>query len=70
MKAFADETLTAWSPFFLNIMRKPLPEPPSEEEETAESGREEQWRGLIALKLQVVKVRGPGCVVSLYIEDP
>jgi hypothetical protein len=57
VKAFADETLSAWSPFFVDMMRKPLPEPPSENNEAADGGPEEQWRGLIALKLQVVKVR-------------
>ncbi|KAH0563053.1 hypothetical protein GP486_002386, partial [Trichoglossum hirsutum] len=55
VKAFADETLSAWSPFFVDMMRKPLPQPPSEDDETADGGPEEQWRGLIALKLQVVK---------------
>ncbi|KZF19359.1 importin beta-5 subunit [Xylona heveae TC161] len=55
VKAFAEEALHAWSPFFLDIMRKPLPTMPSEEEEHKEDGTQAEWRGLIALKLQVVK---------------
>ncbi|KAI9801812.1 MAG: hypothetical protein M1825_003185 [Sarcosagium campestre] len=55
VKAFADEALNAWSPFFVETMKLPLPSAPSEEEETAETGSPADWRGLIALKLQIVK---------------
>lgn len=59
VKSFADETLGAWVPFFVEIMKSRLPPPPSEEEENQESGSAETYRGLVSLKLQVVKVRAP-----------
>ncbi|PVH68789.1 ARM repeat-containing protein [Cadophora sp. DSE1049] len=58
VKGFADEVLNAWSPFFMDIMKKTLPARPTGGDEGYESGRDdhpETWRGLIALKLQVVK---------------
>lgn len=56
VKAFADEALNAWSPFFIKIMKVPLPQTPKEDDEGKANGVAEAWRGLIALKLQVVKV--------------
>lgn len=58
VKGFADEVLSAWSPFFTEIMKKTLPARPKSDDEGYESGRDDQpeaWRGIIALKLQVVK---------------
>jgi hypothetical protein len=57
IKQFTDEALTGWSPFFIATMKEPLPPMPSEEEEDKDDPRPAQWRGVIALKLQVVKVR-------------
>lgn len=57
VKHFMDEALNGWSPFFIATLKETLPPAPSEEEEASDSQRSEQWRGLIALKLQVVKVR-------------
>ena len=56
VKGFADEALNAWSPFFIKIMKVPLPQTPKEEDEGKDNGVAAEWRGLIALKLQVVKV--------------
>ncbi|KAK0120515.1 hypothetical protein ONS96_010723 [Cadophora gregata f. sp. sojae] len=59
VKGFADEVLNAWSPFFMEIMKKTLPARPAGGDEGYESGRDdhpEAWRGLIALKLQIVKI--------------
>jgi hypothetical protein len=56
VKAFADEALNAWSPFFIQTMKAPMPAAPNEDDEKKEGGPEEQWRGVIALKFQVVKV--------------
>lgn len=54
VKGFADEALTAWSPFFLSVMKMTLPV--STEIDVKGGGYQpESWRGLIALKLQVVK---------------
>ncbi|EKD12391.1 importin-beta domain-containing protein [Drepanopeziza brunnea f. sp. 'multigermtubi' MB_m1] len=58
VKGFADEALSAWLPFFMEIMKKPLPDKPTSGDKGYESERTaqpESWRGLIALKLQVVK---------------
>ncbi|KAK2789179.1 hypothetical protein FQN53_002404 [Emmonsiellopsis sp. PD_33] len=55
VKQFLDEALSGWSPFFIATMKEPLPTPPSEEDEAKEGPVPEEWRGVIALKLQVVK---------------
>ena len=56
VKAFADEALSAWTPFFIQVMKSRLPSPPSEDDENQDTGSAEAYRGLVALKLQVVKV--------------
>lgn len=57
VKGFADEVLTAWSPFFLETMKIPLPPRPDQSGDSYDEARREPdaWRGIIALKLQVVK---------------
>jgi truncated hemoglobin YjbI len=57
VKAFLNEALNGWMPFFVETIKLVLPEPPPEADETKDEGLPSQWRGLIALKLQVVKVR-------------
>ncbi len=57
VKAFLDQALQGWMAFFIETLRIPLPPTPREDEERQEEGNPSQWRGLIALKLQVVKVR-------------
>ncbi|EHL00212.1 putative Importin subunit beta-5 [Glarea lozoyensis 74030] len=55
---FADEVIKAWSPFFMETMQKRLPAKPKSEDEGYESStadRANTWKGLITLKLQVVK---------------
>ena len=56
VKAFLDEALKGWMPFLIETIQLVLPKPPDEADETKEEGLPSQWRGLIALKLQVVKV--------------
>ncbi|TKX19741.1 importin beta N terminal domain-containing protein [Elsinoe australis] len=51
--SFAEQTLNGWSPFFLTTIKSPLPTTPADGESTDAS---EHYRGLVALKLQVVKV--------------
>ena len=58
VKGFAEETLKAWLPFFLDILKNPLPAPLKGGDEGYESGRgdrPQQYRGLVAVKVQVVK---------------
>jgi hypothetical protein len=56
VKSFADEALSAWVPFFIQVLKTKLPNPPTEEEEDKKSENAENWRGLVAFKLQVIKV--------------
>jgi len=56
VKAFLDQALQGWMAFFIETLRVKLPETPRENDEKQEDGLPSQWRGLIALKLQVVKV--------------
>jgi importin-9 len=56
VKGFAEEALGGWIPFFIATLKIPLPPAPSETEQEKESGAPELYRGLVALKLQVVKV--------------
>lgn len=54
-KQFLDQALQPWVPFFLATMKAPLPPAPSEEEEIEDSVAYEQYRGAVAMKLQIVK---------------
>ena len=56
VKQFMQESSDAWLPVFIEILKMPLPYVPSEEEEGHGSDLVVNWRGLIALKTQVVKV--------------
>lgn len=54
VKQFMQEASDAWTPFFIDVLKLPLPPIPAEEQEgDTESG---SWRGTVALKTQVVKV--------------
>ncbi|DAA76939.1 TPA_exp: Uncharacterized protein A8136_7168 [Trichophyton benhamiae CBS 112371] len=55
VKQFMDEALNGWLPFFIATIKEPLPPMPSEEEEATDAPGPQQWRGVIALKSQVVK---------------
>lgn len=55
VKQFMDEVLTGWSPFFIETLKAPLPQAPTEQEESKDTEVPSQWRGVIGLKLQVVK---------------
>jgi hypothetical protein len=57
VKTFAEDLLQEWNPFLLNVMKTKLPAPPSEQEENEDAPNAETYRGLVSLKLQVVKVR-------------
>lgn len=50
VKAFAEEVLKEWNPFFVTVLKTPLPQ------EDLNTGRQpDSWNPLIALKHQVVK---------------
>ncbi|PNS18454.1 Importin subunit beta-5 [Sphaceloma murrayae] len=50
---FVEQTLTGWTPFFIETIKSPLPEVPAEDESSDAS---EYYRGRVALTLQVIKV--------------
>ncbi|KAI4239233.1 MAG: hypothetical protein LQ349_000543 [Xanthoria aureola] len=53
VKQFMQEASDAWTPFFIDVLKLPLPPiPAAEQEGDTESG---SWRGTVALKTQVVK---------------
>ena len=56
VKQFMQEASDAWTPFFLDVLKMPLPNMPTEEEEDAGGPAINTWRGVVALKTQVVKV--------------
>ena len=56
VKQFMDEVLGGWSPFFIATLQAALPQAPNEQEEAKETEVPSRWRGVIGLKLQVVKV--------------
>jgi hypothetical protein len=56
IKQFMDEVLGGWSPFFVSILKAPLPQVPSEDEANKDVDIASQWRGTIGLKTQIVKV--------------
>ncbi|KAL8738370.1 MAG: hypothetical protein Q9181_000841 [Wetmoreana brouardii] len=53
IKQFMQEASDAWTPFFINVLKLPLPQIPAAEQED-DSGQG-SWRGTVALKTQVVK---------------
>lgn len=56
VKAFAEETLGGWIPFFIEAMKTPLAPSPAQIQGDSDLVAAEAYRGHVALKLQVVKV--------------
>lgn len=56
VKGFVDGSLGRWKPFFVETIKTPLPPTPSREEESAHSHILMTWKGMLALKIQVIKV--------------
>lgn len=65
IKQFVDEILGGWSPFFVATLEAPLPQAPSEEEMHKEGEIASQWRGIVGLKIQAVKVWNESCLESV-----
>jgi hypothetical protein len=66
IKQFVDEVLSAWSPYFVETLKAPLPQPPSPDEANKVGEIPSQWRGIVGLKIQVVKV----CYYNVGGSDP
>ena len=56
VKQFMQTASDAWTPFFLDVLNMPLPNMPKEGQENADTDTVKTWRGVVALKTQVVKV--------------
>lgn len=56
VKQFMQDAADAWLPLFIDILRTPLPHMPTTDEELEGHPSVTAWRGVVALKTQVVKV--------------
>ena len=66
VKAFAQEALSGWIPFFITIMKNPLPPAPSDEDTKNETAGWEYYRGLVTWQeLSVLQSQ----YQNMYIED-
>ena len=66
VKGFAKGVLDLWNEFFLSVIKETMPTIPSAEEENDESVEvTKNWRGVVALKIQVILVRQSLKVLSL-----
>ncbi len=74
VKQFMQDASDAWTPLFIDVIKMPMPEIPTEEQEMQGSPGESQgiagpnvqhWRGVIALKTQIVKVSS-----SVSVHEP
>lgn len=61
VKAFAERVLSQWLPFFNEVIKIKLGPPPLSSDAQHEHSPYEVYRGLVALKLQVVKVHVSQC---------
>ena len=59
VKQFMQTASDAWTPFFLDVLNMPLPDMPEKGQENANTEIVKTWRGVVALKTQVVKVSIP-----------
>ena len=58
IKEFVQNICTAWSQFFKDVLNEAMPSmPTTEEENEAENEVATTWRGVVALKIQVIAVR-------------
>jgi len=56
VKGFAAEAISGWNSFFQTTLGANLPSAPTEDEEVQDSAKFAYYRGMVALKLQVVKI--------------
>ena len=56
VKAFLNESMQAWMSYFTSTLKLPLPEVASADFEDAASAAITKWKGVIALKIQVIQM--------------
>jgi hypothetical protein len=62
IEAFAKRISEAWAPFFMDAVKEPMPAfPSSDEEELSKADVAVHWRGVVALKVQVILVGRGSC---------
>lgn len=57
VKAFLNESMRAWMPFFIDTLKLSLPAVSQGDFENAASNAISKWKGVIAVKIQVIQVR-------------
>lgn len=60
VKAFLNESMHSWMSFFISTLKLPLPEVSGADFENANSVIQ-QWKGVVALKIQIIQVRQRHC---------
>lgn len=56
VKGFLNESMRTWMPFFIEMLKLPLPEVGPADFENAASSAISKWKGVIAVKIQVIQV--------------
>lgn len=56
VKAFLNESLQQWMPFFISTLKASLPEVNANDFEDATGDVISRWKGIIAVKIQVIQV--------------
>jgi hypothetical protein len=56
VKGFLSESMQTWMPFFITTLKAPLPEVSHSDFENAASSAISKWKGVIAVKIQVIQV--------------
>lgn len=57
VKGFLSDSMRTWMPFFISTLKVPLPEVNQADFEDAASNAISKWKGVIAVKIQVIQVR-------------
>lgn len=57
VKGFLNESMQTWMPFFINTLKLSLPEVSHADFDNAASNAISKWKGVIAVKIQVIQVR-------------
>lgn len=57
VKGFLNESMQTWMPFFIDTLKLPLPEVSHADFENAAGSAISKWKGVIAVKIQVIQVR-------------
>lgn len=56
-RAFLDGSLKQWMPFFMHVLRQPLPDVTQEDFDKGSMNITNKWKGDVAVKTQSIKVR-------------